>query len=46
MAVPLSLDTDDCVMLPQNGFFEFLPVDAPEFPPADDGISRPGKDMK
>ncbi len=30
MAVPLSLDTDDCVMLPHNGFFEFIPVNSDE----------------
>lgn len=28
MAVPIELDTDDCVMLPQNGFFEFIPVNS------------------
>ena len=30
MAVPLELDSEDFAMLPQNGFYEFLPVDAPE----------------
>ncbi|MCQ2462964.1 MAG: GH3 auxin-responsive promoter family protein [Clostridia bacterium] len=30
MAVPLELNSDDNVMLPENGFYEFLPVDAPE----------------
>lgn len=30
MAVPRELNTDEYVMLPQNGFYEFLPVDAPE----------------
>lgn len=30
MAVPLELDSFEYVILPQNGFFEFLPLDAPE----------------
>lgn len=30
MAVPVELDSFEYVMLPQNGFFEFLPLDAPE----------------
>ena len=47
MAVPLSLDTDDCVMLPQNGFFEFLPVDAPEGTrPLTMNQLEPGKDYE
>lgn len=30
MAVPIELDSFEYVLLPQNGFFEFLPLDAPE----------------
>ncbi|MBP3697138.1 MAG: GH3 auxin-responsive promoter family protein [Clostridia bacterium] len=30
MAVPIELDSFEYVMLPQNGFYEFLPLDAPE----------------
>lgn len=30
MAVPIEFDSESFVMLPQNGFYEFLPVDAPE----------------
>ncbi len=30
MAVPIELDSYEYVMLPQNGFYEFLPIDAPE----------------
>ncbi len=30
MAVPIEFDSYEYVMLPQNGFFEFLPLDAPE----------------
>ena len=30
MAVPIDLNSNDCVMLPHNGFYEFLPVGAPE----------------
>ncbi len=30
MAVPIELDSYEYVMLPHNGFYEFLPVDAPE----------------
>ncbi len=30
MAVPIELDSFEYVLLPQNAFFEFLPVDAPE----------------
>ena len=30
MAVPIELNSFEYVMLPQNGFYEFLPLDAPE----------------
>lgn len=30
MAVPIELDSFEYVLLPQNGFFEFLPIDAPD----------------
>lgn len=30
MAVPIELNSFEYVILPQNGFYEFLPVDAPE----------------
>lgn len=30
MAVPIELNSFEYVILPQNGFFEFLPLDAPE----------------
>lgn len=30
MAVPAALGSKDCILLPQNCFFEFLPVEAPE----------------
>lgn len=30
MAVPIEMNSYEYVMLPQNGFYEFLPVDAPE----------------
>ena len=30
MAVPVELDSFEYVILPHNGFFEFLPLDAPE----------------
>ncbi len=30
MAVPIELNSFEYVMLPQNGFYEFLPMDAPE----------------
>ncbi len=30
MAVPIELNSFEYVMLPQNGFYEFLPIDAPE----------------
>ena len=30
VAVPIALNSNDCVILPHNGFFEFLPVGAPE----------------
>lgn len=30
MAVPTELNSHEYVLLPQNGFFEFLPLDAPE----------------
>lgn len=30
MAVPIELNSTDYVMLPQNGFYEFLPIGAPE----------------
>lgn len=30
VAVPIELNSNDCVILPHNGFFEFLPVGAPE----------------
>lgn len=30
MAVPVELDSFEYVMLPHNGFYEFLPLDAPE----------------
>ncbi len=30
MAVPIELNSYEYVMLPQNGFYEFLPLDAPE----------------
>ncbi len=30
MAVPTELDSFEYVLLPQNGFYEFLPIDAPE----------------
>lgn len=30
MAVPIALNSFEYVILPQNGFFEFLPLDAPE----------------
>ena len=30
MAIPLELNSDDNVMIPENGFYEFLPVGAPE----------------
>ncbi len=30
MAIPLELNSFEYVILPQNGFFEFLPIDSPE----------------
>lgn len=30
MAIPIELNSYEYVMLPQNGFYEFLPLDAPE----------------
>lgn len=30
MAVPMELDSYEYVLLPQSGFYEFLPIDAPE----------------
>ena len=30
MAVPIELNSPEYVLLPQNGFYEFLPLDAPE----------------
>lgn len=30
MAIPVELNSFEYVMLPQNGFYEFLPLDAPE----------------
>ncbi len=31
MAVPVELDSFEYVMLPQNGFYEFRPVDSPDY---------------
>ena len=47
MAVPIELDSFEYVMLPQNGFYEFRPVDSPEY---DDLLTikdlEPGKEYE
>lgn len=46
MAVPIELDSSDFVMLPHNGFYEFLPVDSPETRPLTIGELEVGKDYE
>lgn len=47
VAVPIDLNSNDCVILPHNGFYEFLPVGAPEGTrPLTISEVEPGKDYE
>lgn len=47
MAVPLELDSFEYALLPQNGFYEFLPLDSPEgTKPLTIGELTPGTDYE